>query len=193
MQTMIANTLPPAQAILVVLGFAALIGLMYLAIWLVSVAGWKKIAKRFPMRAVSFTGDSFTKQGGRAGNISSKGRGLFDIRLAVEGVCVYPFFARRNPCLVPWSAIRRVSVSDSSLHLVLDSEQSFEFFLPAAALPALQARLAPQLFHQGVSPFDAAKAALKNDSHPTWMKTIAGGAVKIAEKEYDKESKRRGQ
>ena len=44
MHTIIANTLPPAQSLLVVLGFAALIGLMYLAIWLISLGGWRGIA-----------------------------------------------------------------------------------------------------------------------------------------------------
>ena len=192
---MIANTLPPAQALLAVLGFAALIGLLFLVVKVVSfkMGGWKEIAERFPMRDVNFTGDSHRKQEGNVGDIGSKGRGLFDIRLAAEGVCVYPFFARRNPCLVPWSAIRRVFVSNSSLHIVVDYDGSFEFFLPAETLPALQARLAPQLFHQAVSPFDFAKAALKEDTHPRWMKAIAGGAVKMAEKEYEKEKKRRGQ
>ena len=193
MHTIIANTLPPAQSLLVVLGFAALIGLMYLAIWLISLGGWRGIANQFPMRDVNFTGDSFKKQAGSVGSIQSRGRGLFDIRFAAEGVCIYPFFARRNPCLVPWSAIRRVSVSDSSLHIVVDYERSFEFFLPAEALPIFQAKLTPQLLHQAVSPFVAAKAALKDDTHPRWMKAIAGGAVKIAEKEYEKEKKRRGQ
>jgi len=105
-------------------------------------------------------------------------------------VCVYPFFARRNPCLVPWSAIRRVSISDSSLHIVVDYDRSFEFFLPVEVLPAFQAKLAPQLFHHAVSPFAAAKEALKNDTHPQWMKAIAGGAVKFAEKEYEKEKRK---
>ena len=127
---------------------------------------------------------------GRAGNISSKGRGLFDVRLATEGVCVYPFFSRRNPCLIPWYAVRRVSVSDSSLHIVVDFEQSFEFFLPAVALPAFQAKLAPQLFHHAASPFAAAKAALKDDTHPRWVKAVAGQALKHVEKEYDREKRK---
>jgi len=190
MHTMIANTLPPAQALLVVLGFAALIGLMYLVIWLVSLGSWKAIAKQFPMRDVSFTGDSFKKQEGRAGNISSKGRGLFDIRLAAEGACVYPFFARRNPCLVPWSAIRRVSICGSCLCIVVDYDGSFEFFLPTAVLPIFQAKLAPQLFHHATSPFAAAEAALKDDTHPRWMKAVAGQALKHVEKEYEKEKRK---
>jgi hypothetical protein len=189
MHTVIADTLPPVQSLLVVLGLAALIGLMYLAIWLVSLGAWKGIAKRFPMRDVSFTGDSFKKQAGSFGSIQSRGRGLFDIRLAAEGVCVYPFAARRNPCLVPWSAIRRVLVSDASLHIVVDYDRSFEFFLPAKALPILQAKLRPQLLHQAVSPFEAAKAALKDEPHPRWMKAIAGEALKHFEKRFEKEKR----
>ena len=77
--------------------------------------------------------------------------------------------------------------------MVVDYERTFEFFLPAEALPAIQAKLASQLFHHAVSPFAAAEAALKDDTHPRWMKAIAGGAVKIAEKEYEKEKERRGQ
>ena len=190
---MIANTLPPAQALLVVLGFAALIGLMYLAIWLVSLGSWKGIAKQFPMRDVSFTGDSFKKQEGNVGDIGSSGRGLFDIRLATEGIGIYPFFARRNPCLVPWSAIRRVSVSDTNLLVVVDFERTFEFFLPAESLPTFQSKLSSSLFHKAVSPFEAAKAALKDGTQSRWMTAIAGSAIKLAEKEYEKEKKRREQ
>jgi len=167
--------------------------LMYLAIWLVSLGSWKGIAKRFPMRDVNFTGDCFKKRAGSEGSIQSRGRGFFDIKFAAEGVCVYQFFARRNPCLVPWSAIRRVSVCGSSLHIVVACERSFEFFLPAETLPIFQGKLTPQLLNQAVSPFEAAKAALKDGKHPRWMKAVAGGAVKIAEKEYEKEKRTRGQ
>ena len=83
MHTMIANTLPPAQALLVVLGFIGLIGLLFLVVKLVSLkmSGWQTIAERFPMRDVSFTGDVFTKQDGVVGDIGSGKRGFFDIRL----------------------------------------------------------------------------------------------------------------
>ena len=189
MYTTIANTLPPAQSLVVVLGFAALIGLLFLVVKIISLkmGGWKGIVERFPMRDVNFTGDSFRKQEGNVGNIGSSGRGLFDIRLATEGVCVYPFFARRNPCLVPWSAIRRVSVNDTSLLVVVSYEQAFEFFLPAGSLPELQANLSSSLFHKAVSPFEAAKAALKDGTQPRWMTAIAGRTVKFAEEQYEKE------
>jgi hypothetical protein len=192
MHTMIASTLPPAQALLAVLGFAALIGLLFLVVKVVSLkmGGWKGIAERFPMRDTTFTGDSYRKQEGNVGDIGSNGRGLFDIRLVTEGICIYPFFARSNPCLVPWTSVRRVSISDTSLLVVVDYERTFEFFLPIEALPTLQARLSSELFHKAVSPFEAAKAALKDGTQPRWMTAIAGSAVKLAEKEYEKEKRK---
>jgi hypothetical protein len=83
-----------------------------------------------------------------------------------------------------------VTVSDTSLQVAVVYEGSFEFFLPTEALPAFQARLAPQVFHHAVSPFTAAEAALKNDTHPRWMKAIAGQALKHAEHEYEKEKRK---
>ncbi len=195
MHTTLANTLPPAQALLAVLGFVALGGLLFLAVRVASLkmSGWKAVIKRFPMRDVGFTGDRYKQQDGVVGNIGSGKRGFFEIRLASEGVCIYPLFARRNPCLISWSAIRRVSISDSCLHVVVDYERPFEFFLPPEALPTFQAKLSSQLFQKAVSPFEAAKAALKDGTQPRWMTAIAGGAVKLAEKEYEKERKKRGQ
>ena len=192
---MLSSTLPPAMSLLVVLGFGALVGLLFLVVKVVSLkmGGWKGIAERFPMRDVNFTGDSFRKQEGNVGDIGSSGRGLFDIRLATEGICIYPFFARRNPCLVPWSAIRRVSVSDTSLLVVVDYERTFEFFLPAESLPTFQSKLSSSLFHKAVSPFEAAKKVLQDGTQPRWMSAIAGQAVRLAEKECEKEKKRREQ
>lgn len=193
---MIANaTLPPAQAVLAVLGLFAFIGLILWGVKMISLkmSGWKEIADSYPMGDAIFIGDRYKHQSGAVGNISSGRRGFFDIRLAQEGVCIYPSFARRNPCLIRWFAIRRVSVSDSSLHVVVDCERTFEFFLPIEGLPLFQAKLSPEMFHKAVSPFETAKAVLKGGTQPGWMKVIAGGAVKLAEKEYEKEKKRRGQ
>ena len=190
---MFANTpLPPAQSLLVVLGFAALIGLLFLVVKVVSLkmGGWKEIAERFPMRDVNFTGDSFKKQEGNVGDIGSSRRGLFDIRLATEGVCVYPFFARRNPCLIPWSAIRRVSVSDTSLLVVVGYERTFEFFLPAESLAALQANISLSLFHKAVSPLENAKAAIEDKATPRWMAWVASKALQSAENKFEKEKRK---
>ncbi len=192
---MIANTLPPAQALAVMLGFTALFGLLLLAMKVVSLklSGWKAITERFPMREVNSTGARYKQQPGVVGKIGSGRRGFFDICFASEGVCIRLASSRQNPCFVPWSAIRRVSVSDSSLFVVVDYERPFEFFLPAEALPTFQANLSPQLFQKAVSPLDAAKAALKDGTQPTWMRAINGAAVKLVEKEIEKEKKRREQ
>jgi hypothetical protein len=186
---MLSHILPPALSLLVILGFAAVVGLLFLVVNTVALkmSGWKKIAERFPMRDAHFTSDSYRKRQGAVGKIGSGKRGFFDIRLAVEGVCVYPLFARRNPCLVPWSAIRRVSISASSLLVVADYERTFEFFLPAESLPALQARLASSLFHNSTSPFEAAKKAIQDGTQSRWMSAIAGQAVRFAQKQIEEE------
>jgi hypothetical protein len=157
------------------------------------MGGCKEISERFPMRAVNFIGIRYRNQNGIVGNIQSGGtggRGFFDIQLAQEGIVIYPKFARSNPCLIPWTAIRRVSVSDTSLLVVVDYERTFEFFLPPEVLPTLHAKLSPQLFHKAVSSFEVAKTALKDGAQPKWMRAIAGGAIKLAEKEYEKERRK---
>jgi len=189
---MLSTTLPPAQALLVVLVFGALIGLLFLMVKVVSLkmGGWKQVAERFPMRAINPVGPRYQDQSGLIGNVQSGRGGFFDIQLAQEGIVVTLTFAKRHPCLIPWHAIRRVSISDTSLLVVVDYERSFEFFLPRAVLPTLQAKLSPQLFHEATSPFAAAKAALKDSPQPGWMRAIAGGALKLAEKEYEKEKQK---
>jgi hypothetical protein len=185
---LLAHALPPAMSLLVLLGFGALVGLLFLVVKLVSVkmSGWKSVAERFPMRTVHLTGGIYRGQDGVIGNIGSGRRGFLDIHMAEEGLCVYPAFSRRSPCFIPWSSIRRVSVSDTSLHVTVSYEESFEFFLPVEVLPMLQARLSPELFHKAVSPFAAARKALEGGGQPGLMSAIAGRAVRLAEKECEK-------
>lgn len=169
---------------------------MFIMMWASKVfarkmGGWKVVTERFPMRDINLTGDSYRKQSGVVGNIGSGGRGFFDIRLAQEGVCIFPSFAHRNPCLIPWSAIRRVSVSDTSLLVVVDYERTFEFFLPAESLPTFQAKLSSELFHKAVSPFEAAKKVIEDGTQPRWMSAIVGRAVQSVEKQIEKEKQLR--
>ncbi len=190
---MFANTLPPALSLLVLLGFGALVGLLFLVVKLVSLkmSGWKSVVERFPMRTVHFIGDIYRKQDGVIGDISSQpAQGFFDIHIAEEGLCIYLAFSRRSPCFIPWSSIRRVSVSDTSLFVTVSYERSFEFFLPVEALPIFQAKLSSELFQKAVSPFEAARKTLQDGAQPRWMSAIAGGAVRLAEKEYEKEKRR---
>lgn len=190
---MLSTTLPPALSLLVILGFIGLMFTVTLGIKLLSrkMSGWQTITERFPMRDAHFTGADFRKQNGVVGSIGSGRRGFVGIRLAQEGVCIYPSFARHNPCLIPWSAIRRVSVSDTSLLVAVDYERTFEFFLPAITLPTFQAKLSPQLFHRAVSPFEVAKKAILDGTQPRWMSAIAGQAVRLAEKQVEKEKQSR--
>jgi hypothetical protein len=193
---MFANTLPPALSLLVLLGFGALVGLLFLVVKLVSLkmSGWKSVVERFPMRTVHFIGGIYRKQDGVIGDIGTGSqpgaRGFFDIHIAEEGLCIYLAFSRRSPCFIPWSSIRRVSVSDTSLFVTVSYERSFEFFLPVEVLPILQAKLSSELFQKAVSPFEAARKTLQDGAQPRWMSAIAGGAVRLAEKEYEKEKRR---
>jgi hypothetical protein len=190
---MIANTtLPPAQAVLAVLGFVAVGVLLWLFVKLFSrkMSGWAAILKRFPMRGSKLIGEEYRKQSGTFGNMGDSWH--LTLRITQEGVIVCPSFARRKPCLVPWSDIRSVAVGDSTLLVTVDYERPFQFFLPATLLPTLQAKLHSELFHKAVSPFEAAKAALKDGTQPRWVRVIGGSAVKLAEKELEKEKKRRG-
>jgi hypothetical protein len=44
--------------------------------------------------------------------------------------------------------------------------------------------------NKSVSPFEAAKAALKDGTQPRWMTAIAGQAVRLAEKDFEKEKRK---
>jgi hypothetical protein len=200
MHAMLSTTLSPILSLLVLLGFAGLVGLLFLIVKVVSLkmGGWKQIAEHFPMRATHLMGVTYERQNGIVGNIGSGGfgsggRGFFDIQIAQEGVGIRPRFARHNPCLIPWSAIRRVSVSDTSLSVVVAYEQTFEFFLPLEALPSFQAKLSSQLFHKAVSPFAATKNILKDGTESRRMSMIGSQAIRFAEKQYEKEKRLRGE
>jgi len=81
------------------------------------------------MTDIHDAGDIYKRQNGGVGSIGYGRRGFFNIRLAHEGVCLYPSFARRMPCLIPWSSIGKVSVSDTSVFLVIAYERPLEFSL----------------------------------------------------------------
>ena len=176
--------IPALRAPLFIIALAALAALLVASGKMLAqkVSGWKAITGRFPMTDIKPTGDAYTGRMAVIGNTSYSGAA---IRIAPQGVCFFPSFARRNPCLIPWSAIRRVSISES-LHLVVDYERRFEFYLPVEALPALRARLSPQSFHQAASPFAVVKAAMADPATPRWMAWIAGRTLQAVEKEVAK-------
>jgi hypothetical protein len=188
MHAMFAKAAPPALSVFVLLGFGALAGLLILLVKVMSLkmSGWKSVVESFPMRTVDLTGEVFRKQDGVIGNIGSGPRGFFDTHIAQEGLCVYPAFARKSPCFIPWSAIRRVSVSDTSLLVTVSYERAFEFFLPIKVLPMLQTKLSADSFHKAVSPIEAARKTIQDGSQPRWMSAIVGLAVRQVEKEREK-------
>jgi len=149
------------------------------------LSGWKAITGRFPMTDTHEMSDTYKRRTGVVGGISGR-RGFLNIRLADEGVCIFPFFARRRPCFVPWSRIRKVSVGDFSLLLAVDYEQPFEFSLPTEVLPAIRAKLSQQVFHRAADPFAPVKAAIEDKETPRWMAWIAGRAMQSVEKEVEK-------
>lgn len=188
---MFSNALHPALGVLVVFGFA---GLMVAMVWVCnlfarSMSGWADIVRQFPMTNISDAGVVYKRKSGVFGSMSYS-RGL-TVRIAHGGLCIYPSFARRNPCLIPWSAIRQVSVSDTSLLVVVNFERRFELFLPAESLPTFQAKLSSELFQTAGDPLKTAKKMLQDGTQPRWMSAIGGQAVRLAEKELEKEKQLR--
>jgi len=146
MHALLAFAMTPATLMLLaILGFTAFVFLMMFGINFFSrkMSGWPAITDKFPMVDNVENGDSYARQSGTAGNIECK-RG-FNINLTKQGICLFPTFARRNPCLIPWSAIRQVSVKKTGLVITVDYEKPFEFFLPPQALPTFKDRVAPQI------------------------------------------------
>ena len=190
MHTMLSTTLPPAIGILVVSGFAAFVGISVLANKrsFRKMSGWDAITRRFPMTGLHDVGNTYKNESGCFGTLNTRN---LTIRLADEGLCVIPWFARRAPCLIPWSAIRRVSVSDLSLLVLVDYEPLLELCVPAEAMPAVHAKLPSDLFHPAGSPFEVAKAAIKEGAQPRWMSVIVGRTIQSVEKQIEKKRESR--
>jgi hypothetical protein len=173
------------KAPLFILGLAAFAFIVVSANKLLSrkLSGWKTIVERFPVTDIQQAGEAFDGRTAIVGGTSYTRS--FVIRIADGGVCLYPPFARRNPCLIPWSAIRRVTASDS-IHVVVDYERRFEFFLPSKALPAIQANHSAPSVHKVGSPFEAVKAAIEDKATPRWMAWITGRTMQSVEKQVEK-------
>jgi hypothetical protein len=105
---------------------------------------WKSVRERFPARDPQKPGDTYEGQSGGIirGSARYSLRGL-TVRVAPAGVYLHPSFARRCPCFIPWSGIRRAAVRGASISVTVESEQPFYFSLPGKALPVLEANLEP--------------------------------------------------
>ena len=104
------------------------------------LSGWKKIALRFPARHVKETGEVYKKLTGGVGWVKAQRMSGFDVQLCLDGLAVTPGFARRDPIFIPWSAVNRIEVVDSSVTVRVAYERSMWFWLPHDALENIKAR-----------------------------------------------------
>lgn len=151
---------PILMALLILSCFACVAALLMRAgsTVLRKLSGWSEVVARFPMTDAADPGETYKRQIGSVQNVSCR----FSTRVGRAGVCLYPSFARRDPCRVPWTGFRRVSVNDFGIHLVVEHEGTFDFRLPLAALPVVKASVAPDLLQQSPPPsFSRAIPALK--------------------------------
>lgn len=143
----ILATLSPGPV--AILSVILLIALMPLLTWGVNVliravSGWKLVRERFPAKEHQKSGDTYKRQfcSINRGITSFQFRGT-TVGVVPAGVYLYPSFARRDPCFIPWSRIRRAAVRGASIHVTVEYEQMFDFTLPYQALPVLEAHLEP--------------------------------------------------
>lgn len=131
------------------------------------LSGWGQVLTQFPMVEVHPLGREYKRQSGEIGRCRYDG--AFTLRLAHEGVCVYPNFARHAPCLVPWASIQNVDVSNRCIFLFVRYERAMQLVLPADALQEVRAYVPPESFHEAVSVFQAMKSALQSGVRPRWL------------------------
>jgi hypothetical protein len=145
---MILMTLPPwlISSLLPSIIIIALLPLMLRGSYLLIGwgCGWKSVRERFPAWVPQTSGETYKGQFGGLilGSTRYSLRGL-KVGVAPGGAYLYPSFARRSPCFIPWSSIRRAAVRGASIDVTVEYEQSFNFTLPGEALRVLEANLAP--------------------------------------------------
>ena len=112
---------------------------------------WKSLQKRFPTWVPQTSGETYKGQSGgiTVGSTGYSWRGL-KVGVAPAGIYLYPPFARRSPCFIPWSSIRRAAVRGGSISVTVEYEKAFYFSLPGKALPALEAHLPPDKIQRGL-------------------------------------------
>jgi hypothetical protein len=188
---MIFMTLSPALTVLLpIAGFAALtIALVWGTNRLLRVnSGWKSVRERFPATGPQPSAELYKGQFLGIGPASS-GRSLRGLAVGITplGVYLYPRFARRSPCFIPWSGVRRVGVRGSSIHVVVEYERPFDFTLPGKALPVLEANLEPKQIQRlpSVSAVleGLARGPVQDYTPSRWFGWLAGLALKVVAKD----------
>jgi hypothetical protein len=135
--------------IAIVLGMAITRGLYAL---LRRQTEWKRLAQKFPATDAHKFGGRYKRQAGFFGR-GNRINGMFTIELAHEGLLVTAGFAKNSPILIPWPAIRDVTVTSlmgflSMVLVTVDYEKQLEFTVPAKALKELQQNVPAERFHQ---------------------------------------------
>jgi hypothetical protein len=132
--------------------------------------GWKSVQKRFPAWVPQTSGETYKGQFGGM-SVGSTGYSLRGLKVGVTpaGVYLYPSFARRSPCFIPWSGIRRAAVRGATINVTVEESFNFSqalrvrelnFTLPSKALPALEAHLPPESIQRGLPTVPAVLAGL---------------------------------
>ncbi len=137
--------------------------------------GWNSVRERFRAWVPQTSGETYKGQFGGiiVGSTRYSLRGL-KVGVAPAGVYLYPSFARRSPCFIPWSSIRRAAVRGASIHVTVEYEQSFDFTLPSQALSVLEANLEQGKIQRGLPSGPAALAGLVGEAVKAVAKTTRG-------------------
>lgn len=145
----------PIAAVLIVLGFVVLPFLCIFGSRLISanLAGWKRLAEKFPPTEIERPGDTYKNMTGWIGD--TEFRRAFKVQLIQEGVRLGASFASRSPILVPWSQISEVQLSEGrflgheqNLLLTVEWEKQFQFSLPPAVLPTIEKNVPADRFRK---------------------------------------------
>ncbi len=161
-------TIEFAKAVLIVIGLvaAALLWIYGFKALSAKMAGWKNLVEKFPAPEIDRPGDTFKNQTGNIG--SSEFSRSFTVQLIEEGLLVRPYFAARNPILIPWSKIIEVAVSEGTVFgreqnigLTVEWEKRFLLSLPPKVLPAIEKNIPADRFRKVKAPSTSLRELLK--------------------------------
>ena len=158
----------PVAAVLIVLGLVAAAFLWMYGFKALSakMAGWKNLVEKFPAPEIERPGDTFKNQSGNIGNTGFERS--FTVQLIQEGLLVRPYFAARNPILIPWSRISEVAVSEGTVFgiqqnigLTVEWEKRFLLSLPPRALPTIEKNIPADRFRKVKVPSTSLREIVK--------------------------------
>ncbi len=112
-----------------------------------ALTGWSTLAQRFPGADAHGLGQKFRCRG----TIGALKNSNFTLEIAGEGLFLRPWFARKDPILIPWASIKNVSEVDIGflgdvVLLTVDAEKFMHFRIPKRMLQAIQANIPADRF-----------------------------------------------